>query len=152
MSEDLNRLAAEAAAVDASAQALSAPPASPEAAPAPDAPKPVDYLTEARGVIGFICISACAVFPCLAPIYTKDKQEQLAQVTAPLLEQYGVDLGGIMGKYGNWINFVMVAVPLGTQTYQAMQALPGNSEAKNFNSAAPEQPLAAPAQAANDPA
>ena len=73
-------------------------------------------------------------------------------MTAPLLEQYGVDLGGIMGKYGNWINFVMVAVPLGTQTYQAMQALPGNSEAKNFNSAAPEQPLAAPAQAANDPA
>lgn len=144
MSDDMTTLAAEAAAVDAVAQ----PAAPAEAAPLPGAPKPVDPLTEARGVIGFICISACAVFPCLAPIYTAEKREQLAQVTAPLLEQYGVDLGGIMGKYGNWINFAMVVAPLASQTYQAMKALPDQSALKNFNSAAPEQPPVA----ASDPA
>jgi hypothetical protein len=141
MNEEMNLLAAEAAAVDAAAA-----PAPAEAAPAPDAPaatKPVDPLTEARGVIGFICISACAVFPCLAPIYTAEKREQLAQVTAPLLEQYGVDLGGIMGKYGNWINFAMVAAPLASQTYQAMQAQ---------DKAEPEQLQAVQTAAANDPA
>lgn len=122
MPDDLNRLAAEAAVIDADAQALSAPPVSPEAVPAA-APPPVDYLTEARGVVGFICVAACAVFPVLEPIYTKEKQDQLAAVTAPLLEQYQVDMGGIMGKYGNWINFAMVALPLGAQTYQAMKAI-----------------------------
>lgn len=139
MSDEISLLAAEAAAVDAAAQ----PAAPAEAAPLPGAPKPVDPLTEARGVIGFICISACAVFPCLAPIYTEEKREQLAQVTAPLLEQYGVDLGGIMGKYGNWINFAMVAAPLASQTYQAMQAQGKPAE--------PEQPQAVHPAAANNP-
>lgn len=123
MSDDMIRLAAEAAAIDAEAQALTAPPVSPDAAPAAAVPAPVDYLTEARGLVGFICVAACSVFPCLEPIYAKDKQEQLAVVTAPLLEQYQFDLGGLMGKYGNWINFAMVALPLGAQTYQAMKAI-----------------------------
>lgn len=120
MTEEIQRLAAEATVIDADAQALSAPPPDPNAAPAPP---PTDYLTEARGVVGFICVAACAVFPVLEPIYSKERQEQLAAVTAPLLEQYQVDMGGIMGKYGNWINFAMVALPLGAQTYQAMKAI-----------------------------
>jgi hypothetical protein len=148
MPELCPRVTAEAAAVDAAAQ----PAAPAAAAPLPDAPKPVDPLTEARGVIGFICISACAVFPCLAPIYTAEKREQLAQVTAPLLEQYGVDLGVIMGKYGNWINFAMVAFPLGTQTFRVMKAQADKIKEKNFNSAAPDQPQAVHPAAANDPA
>lgn len=118
--DDMNRLAAEAAVIDAEQIAASAPP---DAAPSEPVAPPADYLTEARGVVGFVCVAACAVFPCLAPIYSQEVQEKLAVVTAPLLEQYKVDLGGIMGKYGNWINFAMIVLPLGAQTFQAMKAL-----------------------------
>lgn len=131
MDADLNRLAAEAAVVDAEAAPADLPPA----APAADLPPPVDYLAEARALVSFIAAAAVAVFPALEPIYAEEKREQLARVTAPLMEQYGWDMGGLMGKYGNWINFAAVALPMGAQTYKAMQQIAAQQAAAKTGAA-----------------
>ncbi len=119
----LQNIQAEAAAVDAEISAATSPetPAPAQTEVGQTSPPAVDPLTEARGIIGFMVVVATQVYPQLKPIYTEAVQDQLAAVTAPLLAQYGVTLGGLMGKYGNWFNFALVAGPLAVQTYQALQ-------------------------------
>lgn len=131
---DVAALQAEAAAVDGEVAAATMP-QTPVPAQAEVGQAAVDPLTEARGIIGFMVVTATQFYPQLKTIYTDTVQDQLAAVTAPLLAQYNISLGGLMGKYGNWVNFAMVAAPLAIQTYQALQPV---------RSAAPEQAQPAP--------
>lgn len=120
MPAELQQIAAEAAQLEAE----TAPPAAadPDAPAGSETAPPIDFQSEARAMIDLSVNMLVPFYPCLERVWTPEKIERLATVTAPLMEQYGFTLGDFFGKYGNWIAFASVSVPLGMETYRAVKA------------------------------
>lgn len=81
----------------------------------------MDASTEAREVIRFAATLFCPLYPSLARVYTEERQEQLAQVSAPLMQKYGFSLGTLFERWGAEINFAIVALPLAKETAGAIK-------------------------------
>lgn len=112
---ELQRLAAESEIIDAE----NAPQEiEPPGEPAPPAPSSED---EARDVIGFAVALFVPIYPSLGKVYTPEKQARLAAVAAPLMEKYGITMGGIFAQWGPEINFLMVAAPVAIETAKAIR-------------------------------
>lgn len=80
-----------------------------------------DVCAEAKTVIKLARDLLAPMYPCLTRIYTEDKVQQLAQVSAPLMEKYGINSGGLMKKFGHEIAFAVVVTPLALQTVAAIR-------------------------------
>lgn len=83
---------------------------------------PMDAVQEALGVIQFGTTLFFPLFPSLAAVYTAERQQQLATVSAPLMQKYGLSLGTLFERWGAEINFALVAVPLARETVKAVKA------------------------------
>lgn len=116
MNDELNRLKSEAEAVDAEFIPAG------EASSAEQAAAGMDYKAEALGLINFAAALFIPLFPSLEPIYTEPTRENLANVSAPLMEKYGWSMGSFFEKWGAEINFAMLAIPLSIATYRAIEA------------------------------
>lgn len=116
MSDELNQLKNEAAAVDA--EYIPAGEASAEE----QATAALDYRAEAKGLIDFALALFVPLFPSLGAVYSETARVNLANVSAPLMEKYGWNMGSIFENWGAEINFAMIAVPLAIHTNQAIQA------------------------------
>lgn len=117
--DEINQLAGQAAALDAEIAAASLPPPDPSAQPAA---VPVDTLSEARDLILFAVALFTPLYPSIPAVYTMDRQEKLAKVSAPLMEKYGITMSGLFEKWGVELNFLIVAAPLALDTAKAMKA------------------------------
>jgi hypothetical protein len=114
---EMDAIAAESAALDA------------ELAPAPIqpgqtgdiAPVVIDTLGEARDLIRFVVGVFVPLYPKLEAVYTAERQDALAQASVPLMEKYGVTMGGMFERWGPEIRFALVAVPLAMETAKVVQ-------------------------------
>ncbi|KRB70489.1 hypothetical protein [Noviherbaspirillum sp. Root189] len=82
---------------------------------------PIDPATEAREVIRFATTLFFPLYPSLERVYTEARQEQLAMVSAPLMQKYGLSMGTIFERWGAEINFALVALPLAKETAAAVK-------------------------------
>lgn len=112
--EDINQLQNEANAIDAEFIPAG------DATSSPDEPA-ISFTSEARGLIDFAVSLFTPLFPSLAAIYTEPAKASLAGATAPLMEKYNFSMGKLFERWGAEINFAIVAMPLGLQTYQAVK-------------------------------
>jgi hypothetical protein len=82
----------------------------------------IDPSQEARELIRFAATLFFPLYPSLERVYTETRQEQLAQVSAPLMAKYNLSLGAMFERWGAEINFALVAVPLVGETVKAVKA------------------------------
>lgn len=120
---EMQRLAAEAAAVDQEA----APPAI-ETAPEEAQAAPLDAVAEARAIIQTVAVLAGQLWPFLQPIYPPETQENLAQAWGPVMQHYGWSAGGFLSH--PLAGAAMVTFPVAAQTYQAFMAEQAKHRAK----------------------
>lgn len=118
--ENIEQLAAQAAALDGAVLAAENPIVDPD--PDPAAAVPPDALSEARDLIGFGVTLFMPLYPSLAAVYTPDRQEKLAAVSVPLMQKYNLTFSGLFEKWGPEINFVIVAGPIAAETIRACRA------------------------------
>lgn len=90
----------------------------------------VEPDTEARELIRFGVALFVPLYPSLAAVYTEQRQDQLAAVSAPLMAKYNLSLGAIFERWGAEINFALVAFPLAGETLKAIRA--DNAERKRL--------------------
>lgn len=142
--ENLDDLAAAAAAIEAEA----APPAvQPEAEAAPAA----DVAGEVAALLKTAAAMLTPAFPCLAEIYTDATCRQLGEAAAPVMAKYGVSVGGLFDRWGAEITLGAVALPVALATYQGVKAdlasrnkRPGEAGTPARAGAAAPQPSGAP--------
>lgn len=93
-----------------------------EQAGAGEQPQPTQLSNEQTVTAGLTAAVAMLspMFPTLKQVYTKETIQAVADVTAPLANKYGVNLGGALAKYGEEIAFASVMIPLGISTYAAV--------------------------------
>ena len=117
---DINALMHEAAAVDAAADAQTAPPPEAEAV-AGEAHQVLSPEEEARGVIDLVLSLAAPFFPSLDKVYTEETKDRLVKSAAPLLAKYNISLLILFAKWKEEIDFAFIAAPLVLQTVRAVQ-------------------------------
>lgn len=117
MSADLQALEAEAAVIDAEGAAPDAPAAAPE----PAAVK-VDVAAEVAALLATVAGILTPAFPCLANIYTEPTCRKLGEAAAPVMEKYGVSVGGLFDRWGAEITLAAVAFPVVAATVQGVKA------------------------------
>jgi hypothetical protein len=116
-SEKTPALSPELASLEAEAQALESTtaPIDPNA-PAPEAP--VDYLTDAKGVVDMASEALGAFYPSTLAVLLPEKRDRIANALAPVMQKYGMSLGVIFGKWGEEIGLLFalstVVIPLAT--------------------------------------
>ena len=81
----------------------------------------VDSFTEAAIVYQMAREILAPMYPCIARIYTDEQIGKLSAVTAPLLEKYGLNSGGVLAKFAPEIAFCVVVTPLAMQTVSAIR-------------------------------
>lgn len=113
--DEVTILAAQASEIDA--ELLPQQPAEEAAA----AGGPVSTITEAGELIRFAVALFVPLYPSIEGIYTVPNQARLAEVAAPLMEKYGVTMGGIFERWGVEINFLIVAGPVAMETAKAIR-------------------------------
>lgn len=118
MSEDLARLAAEAAAIDAQASAATDPPGAPEA----EAPAAPDVQAEVAALLQAVAGMLAPMFPSLATIYTPDTCRRLGESAAPVMDKYGLSVGGLFERWGAEITLAATAFPVALATWQGIKA------------------------------
>lgn len=144
--ENLESLAAEAAALDVAPDAAGPGAAAEPEAPAADVPAEVAALL--KTAVGLLT----PAFPCLAEIYTDATCRQLGEAAAPVMAKYGVSVGGIFDRWGAEITLAATALPVAAATWKgvkadnaARKALPDKMSVPE--SAAPGAPVPVPAGA-----
>lgn len=116
---DLDRLRADAAALDAGGMPLEL--ASPDAPIPPAEPPKPDPAAELAAVIT-VCVGILApFFPSLPGVYAGHVVQAVAQATAPVLEKYGVNMGGLFDRYKEEIQCAIVVVPVALATRAAIE-------------------------------
>jgi hypothetical protein len=115
LSPELAALAAEGAALEAATAPAPAPEIGSDGQPVPP-PDPVDYMGDARGIIDIAAESLAAFYPSTAPILNDEKRNKIAAAAAPVMEKYGLSVGGFLAKFGPEIGLcfalAQVAIPL----------------------------------------
>lgn len=123
MSDDIATIQAEAVAVDAERDALTAPPVTePPADGTPPSESVLSPIEEARALIDIAVGLAASWFPSLDGVYTEPARDRLARAAAPLLAKYGVSLSMIIARWKEEIDFAFVAMPLLLATARAVAA------------------------------
>lgn len=112
--ETLADLANEAAAVEAAA--------APAAAPDADAPPPADVPAEVAALVKMVAGMLTPAFPCLAEIYNEATCQQLGAAAAPVMDKYGLSVGGLFDRWGAEITLAAVALPVGLATMKGVKA------------------------------
>lgn len=135
VSDDLQKIAAEAALLEAETAPAAADPAAP--AGSENVPQ-IDFQAEAKDLMDFSLAMLFPFYPCLETIYNPETVAKLAAASGRLMEKYGFTFGEFMTKWGPEIGFVIVAGPLIPKTYKAIKA-----ETKQLEAA---QPPATPMQ------
>lgn len=82
---------------------------------------PMGAEQEAKEVIEFGCSLFVPLYPSLAQVWTPEVRGNIATAAAPLMEKYGVTLGGIFDQWGAEIRFAMVAFPVASATVGAIK-------------------------------
>lgn len=114
----------ELAALQNEAAALEAEqaPAAAEAGEGPAPAAPVDYLSDAKGLVDIAAESLAAFYPSTAPILTADKRGRIAGALAPVLEKYNLDMAAIFGRWGAEIGLAFAVAPIAIPIAQAIRA------------------------------
>lgn len=115
MSENLDSLVAEAAALES------------EAAPSPAAADAAaaeghDLPAEVAALLKTTAAMLAPMFPSLAEVYTDATCQQLGTAAAPVMEKYGLSVGGIFDRWGAEITLAATALPVAVATYQGVKA------------------------------
>jgi len=110
-------LSPELAALAAEAQALETETAPVDPA-APQEAAPVDYLTDAAGIVDMASEALGAFYPSTLAVLVPEKRQRIAAALAPVMAKYGVSLGLIFGRFGEEIALAFalaqVAIPITT--------------------------------------
>jgi len=129
-------LAAAAAAVEGQGSAELGDIA-PPAAPIEQGP---NYAAEARDAVDFFGEFLGSLFPSVRKLWDQDTRARLAEVTAPVLQKYGITMEWL----GPELLLAAVAVPLATKTYQAVRDDVAAAKRPQQQEKAARQPAAAP--------
>ena len=113
---DLDALSARVAEVDGLAGAGAAVPAQGGAVLANH------EVVEMEGVLTLMVGFVSPMFPTLQRVYTPNNIKALATTAIPVMQKHGWSLSGAMSKWGAELALAAVAIPLGIQTYQAVNA------------------------------
>lgn len=113
---ELAQIEAEAAAMTAAASPI---PGQETAAPAE---QPVDYLTDAQGIVDMGAAALGAWYPRTEPVLNDAARGKLAAAVAPVMEKYGLTLGALFGRWGAEINLAFALVSLGVPIAKAISA------------------------------
>lgn len=116
MTADLDALQTEAAAIDASAAAND-----PAAAPEPEAVR-IDVAAEVAALLKAVAGILAPAFPSLATIYTDATCKQLGDAAAPVMDKYGLTVGGLFDRWGAEITLAATALPVALATWQGVKA------------------------------
>lgn len=116
MSENLDQLEAAAAAIDAAAEA------GPEVIPGAEVPPPPDVAAEVSALLLAVAGILTPAFPSLARIYDEPTCKRLGAATAPVLEKYGVSVGGLFDRFGAEISLIATAFPVAVATVQGVKS------------------------------
>lgn len=111
---ELDQLAAKAAALDAQ-------PAPDMPAAVPEKPK-ADVAGEVAALLKMVAGMLAPAFPSLATIYTDATCNQLGQAAAPVMDKYGVSVGGLFDRWGAEFTLAATALPVALATYQGIKA------------------------------
>lgn len=114
--ENLEALAAEAGALDAPEAE-----AGPGAQPAPEA-QAVDMPAEVAALLKTAAAILTPAFPCLAEIYTEATCRQLGEAAAPVMDKYGLSVGGLFDRWGAEITLAATALPVAVATWHGVKA------------------------------
>lgn len=114
--EEMQRLAVEAEQIDAE---LAPPEPVEEGA---ELAVPVDNVQEANDLITFGVALFVPIVPAIEPIYTQERISKLSAALGPVLDKYGLTLGGIFARWGAEINLLIVGIPIGMETARAIKA------------------------------
>lgn len=117
MSENLEALVAEAAAMESEAQQQK------DAAAAPDEQQAAahDLPAEVAALLKTAAAMLAPMFPSLAEIYTDATCQQLGTAAAPVMRKYGLSVGGIFDRWGAEITLAATALPVAVATYQGVK-------------------------------
>lgn len=103
---------------------------------------PVDYLSDAKGLVDIAAESLAAFYPSTGPILTPEKRGRIAGALAPVLEKYGLDMAGIFGKWGAEIGLAFAISPIAIPLAQAIRADRAAAERAKIATAPPPPPPA----------
>lgn len=133
MTDDLERLTAEAAALDAAALEPVPDAAGSKTEPeqaAPDVPGEIAALLKTTALL------LAPMYPSLATIYTEETCRALGVAAAPVLDKYGLSVGGLFDRWGAEITLAATALPIAAATYQGIKS----DLAAKRKPAAPDKP------------
>lgn len=117
--DQLDQLAAEAAAVDAE----NAPAQLPIEQPAEEQQAAAhDEVAELSAIIGIVTSLFAPVFPSLTKIYTPETVASIAGAAVPVMQKHGLSTGGILGKWAEELALLAVVAPVAMATYQGVQS------------------------------
>lgn len=116
MADELEKLEGQAAELDAQAATADNPNAPPEAEAVP-----VDIAAEVAALIQTAAGILTPAFPSLGTIYTPETCKRLGDAAAPVMEKYGVSVGGLFDRWGAEITLAAVAFPVVIATVQGVK-------------------------------
>lgn len=117
MTDELDQLQNAATAIDAEAATAADPGAAAEAEAVP-----VDVAAEIAALLQTVAGILTPAFPCLAEIYTEPTCQRLGGAAAPVLEKYGLSVGGLFERWGAEITLAAVAFPVAIATAKGIKA------------------------------
>lgn len=136
--DDLAGLAAEADNLSGTQAGSDFEPAAGDLPPAGEyVPRPAD---EIAAMLSTVALLLAPLYPSVAAIYTPETCKALGDAAAPVLEKYGVSVGGLFDRWGAEITLASVAVPVALQTMQAIRADLKKPEKKSAPAAAEPPP------------
>ncbi|WP_028214713.1 hypothetical protein [Paraburkholderia mimosarum] len=114
-------------------------------APLPGEPVPVDPKEELADVLKLIRGLLGPALPYIPEIYTDEVVNALAETTVPVLDKYGIAIGGVGGLLGPELALLALVVPLGIVTVKTHRAWREAQTVEQVTHAAP-QPAPVPVQ------
>lgn len=92
------------------------------AAPLPGEPQPIDPKEELADVLKLVRGLLGPALPYIPEIYTDEVVDALAATTVPVLDKYGIAIGGVGGLLGPELALLALVVPLGIVTVRTHKA------------------------------
>ncbi|MFM0364229.1 hypothetical protein [Paraburkholderia sediminicola] len=110
-------------------------------APLPGEPVPVDPKEELADVLKVIRDLLGPALPYIPEIYTDEVVSALAATTVPVLDKYGIAIGGVGGLLGPEIALLALVVPLGIVTVRTHKAWKEAQTIEQAPRTAPQAPV-----------
>jgi hypothetical protein len=106
----------------------------PEAAPPPPPPDPARELEPVLMVLRTVVLK---LKPTLAPVWTEGAMTEISRAVPPVLDKYGLTLGGLLERWGPELALAVAAAPVAWGTFEVLTAEPPALEAKPADGDAP---------------